>query len=348
MTSQTNAGLRSAVDPPPHLRVLAIAMGYWQSRALAVATELRVAEILAAGPLAIEEIAARSATHSDRLYRLLRALASIDIFAEVAPRVFANTDTSECLREGVAGSQSAWIRSQLSPGNGIYEPWSELETTIRTGENGARRAYGLAFWEFLGGHAQASRLFNESMLQVTQSMTPAVTAAYDWSTASTIVDVGGGLGTQVVAILDASPATTGILFDREHVLAGALSHPRLTRRSGDFFEALPAAADLYLIRSCLHDWSDDDAVRLLRAVRTASRPDSRLLLAEFVVPPGPEPSLGKWSDLMMMTLFEGARERSEAEFGELLERAGFSLLDSIATESPLTVMVAAPALAPSS
>ena len=283
-------------QPAPHERIMAMTVGLWQSRALAIAAELELADHLAGGPLSVDELAARSKANPAMLQRLLRALESVGIFQRSVQNTYGNTEISDVLRKGVPGSQWAWVRSQLSPGYGIYELWAELGPIVRTGEMRPEKVLGQPFWGYLQSHSDAGRTFDLAMQGVSQAMTPAVTAAYDWSHAELIADVGGGIGTQLIHILENNPTTRGVLFDQQHVLTEALQHDRMQIVSGDFFQSVPADADVYLIRTVLHDWNEEKALSILTTVRKAARPGAKLVIAEIVLPEGPEFALGKWSD----------------------------------------------------
>ena len=236
--------------PAPQEQIFSIVLGFWQARALAVATELGVPDLLAEGPLHIDELASRTKTNASALFRLLRALESIGIFTQTSPRVFANTPTSECLRKDVPGSQWPLVLQNLSKGNGPFEAWDELEYSVRTEMPSLDKIYGHDYWELLRRNPQANAANNGAMRSASVAMTPAVTAAYEWSQFPVIADIGGGIGTQLVSILEASPASKGILFDQPHLRAESISHDRmeviggeLLRVCADGCRCLPAALD---------------------------------------------------------------------------------------------------------
>ncbi len=326
--------------PAPHEQIMALTVGFWQSRALAVAAELELADALAGGPLGLMELASRVEANPAMLRRLLRALETVGIFQQPSTDVFSNTETSETLRRNVPGSQWAWVISELSPNCGIYELWSTLSSVVRTGEAHPEQVLGTSFWGFLKQEPKAGRTFALAMQEVAQAMTPAVTAAYNWRDAEFLVDVGGGIGSQLIDILEHYPRSRGILLDEPHVLAGALQHDRLESRSGDFFQEVPEGADLYLMRNVLHDWSDEKAAAILSTVRKAAKPEAKLVLAEMVLPDGPKFSLGKWADLLMAVVFTGGKERTEAEYEQLLMSTGWRLDRSLPTQSALRLIVA--------
>ena len=330
------------IEPPaPHEQILSIILGFWQARAVAVATELGLPDLLVDGPVSVEELARRTETNASALFRLLRALESIGIFVQTAPRTFANTATSECLCKEAPGSQSPFLLHCLSKGYGPFEGWNELEHAVRTGEPSVDKIYGHSFWELLRRNPKANAATNAAMRSASLAMTPAVTAAYEWSRFPVIADIGGGIGTQLVSILEATASSRGILFDQSHVRAESLSHPRMETLSGSFFESVPADADAYLLRFILHDWDEPRAAAILESVRGSMKPTARLIIAEHVIPAGAAFDFGKWTDLQML-IAVGGRERTEAEFRALLSATGFELQEVVATASSLSLLVARP------
>jgi hypothetical protein len=186
-------------------QIFSIVLGFWKARALAVATELGLPDLLAEGPLHIDELASRTKTNPSALFRLLRALESTGIFIQTSSRVFGNTPTSECVRKDVPGSQWPLVLQNLSRGNGPFEAWDQLEYSVRTEMPSIDRIYGHDYWELLRRNPRANAINNASMRSASVAMTPAVTTAYEWSQYPVIADIGGGIGTQLVSILDASP-----------------------------------------------------------------------------------------------------------------------------------------------
>ncbi|HMF75175.1 MAG TPA: methyltransferase [Bryobacteraceae bacterium] len=329
----------SASAPAPHERILAITLGFWQSRALAVAAELELADLLADGPLHVDVLAARTKTHGPSLFRLLRALESADVFSQIFPMVFANTPASECLRKNVPNTQWAWARAQLSVGGGVYEGWSGLGGSIRTGEIAFDQVHGCSFWEFYRRNPGAGATFNEAMRLIGKHNSPEVAKSYDWSRFPVIADIGGGIGGLLVDILDAYPSCRGILFDEPKVVRQAMSHERLEPIGGNFFQSVPNRADAYILRWIIHDWSEAQAVALLRKIREAMKPGARLLLLEELIPETSEFAPGKWIDLVMLAI-TGGRERTEKEYRELLSTAGFALEEVVPTAGPLSILIA--------
>ena len=308
----------------PEEQVLEIVRGFWQSRALATAAELEIADYLADGPLGIDALAGKTQTHVPSLFRLMRALESAGVFKQVSPRVFSNTPASECLRKNVPGSLWAFVRTILSKGFGQYDSWGDVLMSLRTGKAAFDQLYGCGPWEFFHGNPEIWAIFNQAMRAASALITPIVAASYNWRKFPVIADIGGGIGSQLVAILDAHPSSRGILFDQPGVLAEALPHDRVQRISGNFFESVPPGADAYTMRWIMHDWQDPQAALILRNIRESMPPESRVILIEEIIPDTPELTWGKWIDLHMMTV-TGGRERTLSEYADLFAQSGFEL-----------------------
>ena len=323
----------------PHEHIFAITVGFWQSRALAVAAELELADLLAAEPLHINVLASRTNTHAPSLFRLLRALESLSIFSQISPMVFANTPSSECLRKNVPNTEWAWVRAQLSVGGGVYEGWSGLGASIKTGDTAFDQVLGCGFWEYYRRNPEAGTIFNEAMRLIGKHNSPEVAQAYDWNQFPVIADIGGGIGGLLVDILDAHPSCRGLLFDEPKVIQQAISHERLQPIGGDFFQTVPTGADAYILRWIIHDWSEAEALALLGIVREAMKPGARLILLEELIPEVGEPVPGKWIDVLMLAI-TGGRERTENEYSELLSAARFELEEVVPTTGPLSILIA--------
>jgi O-methyltransferase/methyltransferase family protein len=328
--------------PAPHEQILAFITAFWQGRAIAVAAELELADMLISGPLTIEELAMRARTHPGMTLRLLRALESIGVFKQVAPGVFANTPLSECLSKDSPYSQWSFVLSQLTSVCGSYESWGQFGHTVKSGGDGFHRVYGRSLWDYLRDAPLSSAIFDDSMRRFSVTITPAITAAYDWGQYKTIADIGGGIGVQLLDILDRHTRSRGILFDLPHVISGVAADKRIENVCGDFFKEVPAGADAYLLRMILHDWADSESVEILKVIKGAVRPHSHVLIVEMVIPEGPGPAFAKWSDLLMATKFNQAQERTAKQFDALLATAGFNLQRIVPTASPFSVLVAKP------
>jgi hypothetical protein len=213
--------------------------------------------------------------------------------------------------------------------------------SLKNGRPGFDQVTGENAWQHMQSNPETYNLFNEAMRDLSSSISPAVAAAFDWSQYAVIADIGGGIGSQLASILEAHPSCRGILFDQPVVVAEAPEDSRIERLGGDFFNEVPIEADAYVMRWILHDWSDEESVRLLTNVRNVAKPNARLMVVESVIPETPEFDMGKWMDLNMMVMATG-RERTAAEYRGLLDQAGFALDQIVATRSPLSIVVGKP------
>jgi hypothetical protein len=282
------------------------------TRALAIVADLGVAEALAEGPRPVEELASDVGADPDTLHRLLRALASDGIFEEVEPGIFGNTAASDQLRH------SGWAAFAHLFGGAFYQATGRLEAS---GKPSFPEIYGTDFWSWLAEQPDERALFDRAMEQGKQQRVDRFESV-EWRGDETVVDVGGGNGSLLVALLGQEPGLRGIVFDLpETVRDEKALGDRIEFVEGNFFESVPKG-DVYVLSTILHDWDDERAAAILSTIRAAAPPDARLLLLEAVVPSGNDPDGAKWLDLLMLALFAG-RERNEAQWRELLEGAGF-------------------------
>lgn len=315
--------------------------GYWVSQCIYVAAELGIADRVHDGVRSVEDLAAATGTRPDLLFRLLRALASVGIFAEQTPRQFTLTPLAECLRTGVPGSQRAMARMM---GDDHYRAWGHLLHALRTGENAYELEFGKPIFDDLAEQPEKAKIFDEAMTGIHGRETSAILDAYDFSGIKVLADIGGGNGSKITAILQAYPQLQGILFDLPHVVERAsanIANAGLTSRcqliGGDFFRAVPAGADAYAMRHIVHDWNDERSLTILRNCHAVMQPGNKLLLVESVIPPGNDPCFGKLLDLTMM-LIPGGKERTEDEYRELYDQAGFELTRVVPTRSDVSVI----------
>jgi len=330
----------AAATVSPQEQIMGMLVGVVQGRCIVAAAELDLADALAKGPLPVETIALQAKADADNVFRLMRALETIGFFTQVAPRVFANTPLSECLRKDVPGSVWSFARI-CAPGWVYWDGYSEMLPTLRTGRTTLFETWGYELWEHYRRNPEQSAVFNDAMRTMTGTMTPAVTAAYDWSQFSVIADIGGGIGSQLVDILNANPRCRGVLFDQPDVVSTAIAHDRVDRVAGSFFDHIPVEADAYILRNIIHDWDDAASVAILKTLRKATKPDAHVTLVEWVIGDTAEFQIGKWSDITMMTGV-GGRERTRDEFATLFNRAGFVLEEIIPTASMFSIVVGRP------
>lgn len=333
--------------PAPALQIRQIAAHYFSARALHVAASIGIADRLVARALDIAELARATGCHEDALYRLLRALSSIGVFRETGPRRFENTPLSEVL---IGGTDDSLRDLVLLLGHEIsWRSWEALGHTIRTGEPAFEHVYGIPVFDYFAANPGTADLFDRAMASATE-LTRAAVSAYPFDGIGLLVDVAGGVGATLCSILESHPGMRGAIFDLPHVEPRALDcvgsrnlRDRCVFQPGNFFDAIrPVGADAYFMKHVLHDWGDDDCMRILRACRSAARASSRLLLCERLVPEGNDPSLAKWADLWMLVQTHGGRERTLQEYENLLARSGFGRSRVFRSDSPWSVIEARP------
>jgi hypothetical protein len=302
---------RSRSEPIRALRTMI--SGYRTTQMIAVVAKLGIADLLKDGPKGVEELAQATHTHAPSLYRLLRAVASLGIFAEDDQRRFGLTALAEPLQNDVPGSLRAM--ATFAGESWRWQAWGHLLQSVQTGETAFHQTYGMGWFDYLAQHPEASAVFNAAM--ATSERHHAVMAAYDFSTIDTLVDVGGGTGRLLAAILQANPQLHGVLCNTPQVTACAqalLKDAGVADRceivAGDVFAGLPSGGDAYLLSLVIHDWEDAPAITLLEHCHGAMHEQGKLLLVEQVVPSGNDPSLSKLLDITML-VEAGGRERTE-------------------------------------
>ena len=306
-----------------HMRLI---RGFMASQAVHAAAELGVVDILAGGPQTVGEIAGICGAHELALRRLLRFLTSIDILTEDQSGRFAPTELGALLRADHPQSVKAW--AVVFGSAQFWQPWGELTQAIRTGQPGFNPAFGEPHFTFLSHHPADAANFNAAMTSGTRGQMGAILDAYDFSSFARIVDVGGGQGGLLRAILERCPETHAVLFDMPSTTPGELHGSAVEARcefsGGDMFQAVPMGGDAYVLKWILHDWSDTEGIQLLRNIRQAIRSDGKLIVIERLIGPPNHPDPVKWGDLMMLVMLTG-RERTEVEFRDMYAAAGFKL-----------------------
>lgn len=334
-------------DMAPAVALLQMISGAWISAAIYVAAKLGIADFLKDGPRSCDELAGSTGAHARSLYRLLRGLASVGVFAEVGGGVFGLTSLAEYLRSDIPDSMRAMA---IMCGEDPYRAaWANLLHSVRTGETAFEHIYKLGRYQYLTQNPKAAEVFNAAMTSFTAQMCTAVVKAYDFSGFERIVDVGGGQGALIRTILEAHPHLSGVLFDRPPVIEGArrlIEAAGLGGRcelvAGDFFVSVPGGADAYIISHVIHNWDDDRSIATLKNCRRAMARGEKLLVVEEVIPPGNDPSYGKLMDLNMLVM-TGGLERTEAEYRALYTASGFELTRVIPTASLMSVIEGIPA-----
>ncbi|MET9295404.1 methyltransferase [Streptomyces sp. NPDC003077] len=326
----------------PAVRITELSLGFLQSAALATVARLDVADHLADGPRTPEQLAATLKVSADHLGRVLRLLATRGVFREDDEGAFhltpaadlLRTDSPDSLRDGVL-----MLQSDL-----FWTPALRMGDTVRAGATVFDEIHGMPFFDYLARNPEAGEAFDTGMASYSRTENDAIAGAYAFPDAGTVVDVGGGHGGLLCQVLLRNPGLSGILYDQEGVLPGhVLDRPELAGRwelqPGDFFASVPAGADIYLVKRILHDWSDEESVRILKNCRSGMTENSRLLVIDAVIPPGNTPHTGKLLDVLMMTSLNG-RERTEADFRELVATAGLKVTGVHPTPSTLSIVEA--------
>ena len=313
--------------------------------AIALAAELGIPDLLADGPRTAAALAQATGSDDDALYRVLRALGSTGVLAERRGRRFELTPVSELLRTGVPDSMRSIA---VLAGEPWRRAWYDLPRTVRTGRPAFEHAQGASFYDWLATDPVAARRFDEAMAHKWETLAEEVVGAWNFARASRIVDVGGGSGQLIEAILAGNPKPSGVLLEspatadaaRRRLRAAGLAR-RCRVRAGDFLRSVPRGGDLYVLAFVLHNWDDDRAVRILRNCRRAMAPGARVLVVETIVPAGFGPSPAKVHDLEMLVFMPGGRERTRAEYRALIEEADLRLRRVIATRTSASLLVAA-------
>ena len=331
---------------PAQLQMIQYITGFWMSRAVWVAAKLGLADLLKSGPKTAEELAQATSTHAPSLFRILRALASAGVFKKENDGRFGLTPLSETLITVAPGSTRWFIISEL--GQEHYPAWGNFMHSVKTGEIAFDNFFGMDVWEYFSKNPEDAAIFNDSMSANTAAVNEAISSVYDFSQFKKIVDVGGGHGGLITSILQKNPGVQGVLLDSPPVIEGA--RPKLESSdvadrceavAGDFFKAVPEGGDAYIMKWIIHDWEDEKAITILKNCRKHIGPNGRLIIVDCVVPEHDQPDFSKAFDLNMMVM-TGGKERTAAEFEQLLAASGFKLLRVIPTDLPPSIVEAQP------
>lgn len=298
---------------PPEARLWNLLRGAMGTKALGIVADLGVADALADGPRPVDAVAREVDANADSLHRLLRALASDGVFAEIEPGVFANNSASELLR--VEG----WCDFAHLFGSVWYRAVADLEA--QTGEATFPRTFGTDFWAWFADHPDERASFDRAMTEGKERRVERL-GGIEWRGDETVVDVGGGNGSLLLELRRRQPGLRGIVFDLPETNR---DEAQLARQgcefvAGSFFERVPPG-DVYILGTVLHDWDDERAAAILRTISKAAPPGARVLILDSVIQPGNDPQGAKWLDLLMLVI-AGGRERTEAEWRALVEGAG--------------------------
>ena len=335
-----------SVEVPPAKQLMQMIFGFVTTQAISVAARLGLADLLRDGAKSAEELAQLTGTQARPLYRILRSLASVGIFAEDDTGRFGLTPLAEPLRSDTADSLrdfSIFIGAEWH-----WRAWGDLFSCAQSGQPAFEKIYGKAFFEYLGENNGAAHVFNDAMTSISTVASAAVVDGYDFTGINKLVDVGGGHGALLCSILEKYPQMHGVLIDAPSVIAGtkeAIEARELSNRceavGGDFFASVPGGGDAYIMKHIIHDWNDERASTILRCCHRQMPAEGRLLVVEMVIPEGNAPSFGKLMDLEMLVLLQ-SYERSEAEYRELFKQSGFKLTRIVPTKSAYSVIEGVP------
>jgi hypothetical protein len=329
---------------PPHAQLLQIATSAWVARVVYAAAELGIPDVLAKEPKTAADVAGTLGLNADAVHRLMRTLTGLGILKHVSADWFGLTPLGEALRTGAPGFARSTV---VMTGRPLFQrAFDEIIHSLRTGETGFSKAFGMPPFDYLARHPDEASMFSEMMVSFHGAEPPAVAEAYDFSRFGTVVDVGGATGNLLATILAAHPGPRGVLFDRPYVAEDAAAFlaskgmaGRITFQPGDFFEGVPPGGDAYVLSHVIHDWNEQQCLTILGHVRRSMKPDATLLLVEMVLPGDDAFHPGKILDMVMLTV-AGGRERTADEYAALLAKAGFRQTRVVPTASPVSLVEA--------
>ena len=345
MTNSINAAAMAPDALPPDAQLLQLVSGAFVSAAVYSAAKLGIADLLAAGPRSISDLAKETKTDERSLYRLLRSLASVGAFEETGSRTFANTPMTETLRSDVPRSTRDLTIWMGEPDH--WEVYGNLLHSVRTGKPAWDHVHGEPVFPYLfETNKELGEIFNRAMTSYSHQSIGPVLEAYDFSGAETIADIAGGYGHLLAAVLAANPSAKGVLFDLPAVLKGAPEMldsygvaDRVELVEGDFTSEIPVKADVYMLKHIIHDWYDETNQTILRNIRANMPENGKVLIIEAVVPEGNEPHFSKIIDLEML-MAPGGLERTPSEFEKLLNDSGFRMTRIIPTAGMMSIVEA--------
>jgi hypothetical protein len=317
------------------------AVGFMKSQAVFAAAKLGIADLLKDGSKSTENLAKITGSHNESLYRLLRALASIGVFAETGNRTFANTQMSTMLCSDISISLRPYFL--LIGDKSWWYSWGDLFFSVKTGKCAFENIFNTGYTEYLKDNPEINQIFNDCMTNVSETNNSAIIRNYDFSVYYEVIDVGGGHGSLLASILKSNPGIKGILFEQPHVVEAFNGFDteiknRCQSISGDFFEEIPRGGDVYILKQIIHDWNDEFSIRILENCRKSMKMNSRLLVIDAVINDSSEQSVNKFFDLHMLVTASGGKERTKPEFQKILNSAGFELIRIINTQSSLSII----------
>nr|QIS94338.1 Tjp4 [Symphyonema bifilamentata 97.28] len=329
---------------PPSEALMQMLDGHYLSQAIFVAAKLGIADLLKDGTKSTDELAKVTEVNSQFLYRILRALSSVGIFAEVGDRNFELTPLAKYLQSDVPGSMR--LPAILVGEEWHWQAWGNMFNAVKNGTSAFEAKFGTNIVDYFGQNPQQSKVFFEAMTTYSVIVNNAILEVYDFSAFSKLVDVGGGLGSLLTDILKANPQLTGILLELPPVIERAKQQNHFQTKEisgryeivgGDFLESVPSGGDVYILKQIIHNLNNDDAIKLLQNCHDAMSTNGKLLVIDPVIPSSNEPSFSKLLDLQMMVT-HGAQVHTANEFQDILTKTGFQITNIIPTKSPCTII----------
>ncbi len=343
-TMQNSPG--EAVQPSPIMLLRELVGSMRVTQLIYVAAKLGIADLLKDGSKSVDELASKVGAHPRALYRVLRALASRGVFAEVGDRQFELTALAEPLQDRVPGSVRTW--AIMNGEEGFWKSWGDLLNCVKTGDTPFNHVFGMGRWEYLTRNAEAGTIFNKAMSAMAEQTVNAVVEAFDFSGVNRVVELGGGRGVLIAAILKRHPHVQGVLTDLPAVTNEARAfieseglEDRCEIIGGDYFESVPSGADIYILKGIIEDEEDDGVVALLKNCRRAMGNHARLMVLDWIMSPHGSPSRTNMRDVQMMVL-TGGLERTKEEHRALFEKAGFKVNRILPTRSELSIIEGVP------
>jgi hypothetical protein len=338
---------------PPQVMILQMMNAYRLTQNISVAAQLGIADLLTDKPKSVAELAKETETDRQSLYRLLRTLASFEIFAEIEDQHFCLTPRASLLKTNVPGSLRGY--AMVMGADWHWQMWKDILHSVKTGESAFEAVYGMGFEDYYQQNPEDAKNFDAAMKGALTLSDRSIIGAYDFSDFNKVVDIAGGGqgdGELIASILKQNLNVTGVHFDTPTRLEGAKAAiennenksvgDRCELIGGDFLESVPAGGDAYIVKNLIHDYDDIKAGKILSNLRQAISENGKLLVVEMIVPPGNEPSLAKILDVEAMIMTPGAIERTAEEYRQLLAKSGFEVNQSILTKSPMSIIEALP------
>ena len=327
---------------PPPVQLMQMLFGFAATRAIGVTAELRIADLLKDGAKTADELALQTGVHARSLYRVLRACASVGVYAEDSAKKFSLTPLAEPLLSDAPGSLRAF--AEMISCDWQFQTWAELPYSVKTGKPSFDKVHGKPAFDYFWSNEKAGKVFNDAMTSNSAFSSFAVVNAYDFSSFEKLIDIGGGHGFLLASILAKNDNLKGVLYDMPAIVAEAeklLKEHVVTQKcetvGGDFFTSVPAGGDGYIMKHIIHDWNDEQCITILQNCRKAMADGGKVLVVEMVVPEGNEPSPAKFLDLQMLQYLPGC-ERTEKEYERLFDKAGLKLTRIIPTMSPFSII----------